>query len=106
MFERVRHHDGALSGPEQTGAHTEKGAGEDVEAGDMLMLRDEETNGVNRIADSTEGKREAHTKTVDDRSSEETHHGEGTVQGNILLLLDHRPIGKRSIKDEKKWRRR
>lgn len=88
LLDWVRHHDGTLCGPEQTCADTEEGAGEDVETGDISMFGDEKTNGVNAVTDSTEGERETDTETVDDCSGEETHHGKGTVQGDVLLLLE------------------
>lgn len=86
LLDRVRHHDGTLCGPEQTGADTEEGAGEDVETRDICMFGDEETNGVNAVTDSTEGERKTDADTVDDCSGEETHHGEGTVQCDVLVV--------------------
>lgn len=40
VFRGVGHHDCALGGPQETSAHTQECAGEDVETGDILMLRD------------------------------------------------------------------
>lgn len=88
LLDRVGHHDGTLSGPEQTGADTEEGTGEDVEPGDICMFGDEKTNGVNAVPDSTKGEGNPNAHTVDDSSGEETHHREGTVQSDVLLLLE------------------
>lgn len=84
VFGGVGHHDGALGGPEETGANTQEGAGEDVEAGDILMLRNQETNGVNGVADSTEGEGQTDAETIDDGAGEETHDREGTVESDVL----------------------
>jgi hypothetical protein len=82
---RVRHHDSALGGPEKTGTHTEQSTGEDVETGDIFMDRHQQTNGVNAVANSTEGESEADTKTVNDGTGEETDDCKGTVKSNVLF---------------------
>ena len=84
LLQRVGHHDGALSSPQQTSADTQEGARENVEAGDILVNRDEEGNGVEAVADTTKGQSDADTQTVDNGTSEETNHGEGTVERSVL----------------------
>lgn len=54
LLDWVGHHDGSLGGPEETCAYTEKGAGENVETGNICMFGYQETNGVNAVTDSTE----------------------------------------------------
>lgn len=49
------------------------------------MFGDEETNGVNAVTDSTEGEGKTDADTIDDCSGEKTHHGEGTVQRDVLI---------------------
>lgn len=83
-LERVGHHDGALGGPEETGADTEQGAREVVEPVDVEVQGDEQGDGVDAVADATEGQGELDTQTVDEGAGEETHDGEGTVEGRVL----------------------
>lgn len=84
MFQRIGHHDGTLRSPQQTSANTEERAGENVEAGDILVNRDEEGNRVETVTNTTKGESGTNTQTVDNGTSEETNHSEGTVQRNVL----------------------
>ena len=51
------------------------------------MLRDQQTNGVDRITNATKGQRQANSHAIDKSTGEETHDGECTVQGDVLLIL-------------------
>lgn len=84
LLQRVGHHDGALSSPQQTSANTQESTSKDVEAGDILVDRDEQGNRVKTVTNTTKGQRGANTQTVDNGTGEETNHGKGTVEGNIL----------------------
>ena len=48
------------------------------------MFGDQQTDSVDTVTDTTEGKRETNTNTVNDSSSEETHDSEGTVERGVL----------------------
>lgn len=81
----VRHHDGALGGPEHTGAEAEEGAGEVDEADILVMGVGEEGGDVDGVADAAERERHAHTEDVGDGAGEEGDDGEGRVQGRVGL---------------------
>lgn len=87
-LERVGHHDGALGGPEETGADTEQGAREVAEPIELStrVMRGEQRDGVDAVADATERKGCLDTQTVDEGAGEETHDGEGAVEGNVLRM--------------------
>lgn len=84
VFGRVGHHDHALGRPQDTRTGTQQSTGEDVEARNIFMHRDEKTDRVDAISNSTEGERQSDTDPVDDGASEETHHGEHTIQSEVL----------------------
>jgi hypothetical protein len=80
----IRDHDGALGGPEQTGADTEKDTGEDVEAEHIGVDRDEERDGVDAVSDASKSKSPFDTDLVDKGSAKEAEDGEGTVERRVL----------------------
>lgn len=54
-FVGIRQHNGSLSSPQQTGTNTEESAGKDTEAcGVVGVNRDQESDGINAVANSTE----------------------------------------------------
>lgn len=57
VFVRVGHHDGTLGRPQDTRTCTQQGTREDIEPGDIFVLRDEKTDRINAISDSAKGER-------------------------------------------------
>lgn len=84
LLSRVGQHDGPLRRPQHTGANTQQGASEDVEAGDARMDGHEKTDGVDAVTNATKGQRKPDPQTVDDGTGKETDDGEGAVQRGIL----------------------
>ena len=81
---RVRDHDGALSGPQETGANTEQGAREDFEAGDIEVHREEQREGVDAVSNSTKSQGVLNANSVDEGSTKETEDRKGGVQRSVL----------------------
>lgn len=48
------------------------------------MNRDQQTDGVDAVTDSTKRERKTHTQTVDNGTGKETDHGESTVERDVL----------------------
>lgn len=86
-FSWVGNHDDTLGSPQDTGANTEESAGENVEAGDMVMNGSEQRTGVDGVTETTETDGVTNTETVDNGTSQETHHGKGRVEGGVLQLV-------------------
>ena len=84
LLNGIRHDDSTLRRPQQTGADTEKSTCKDIEAGHICMHRDQQTNRVEAVTDTTKGQRKTHANAIDDGSRKETHDGKGTVEGNVL----------------------
>lgn len=53
LFGRVGHHNGALRSPQQTGAHSQKGARKDIEAGDIFVDRNQQGDRIETVADTS-----------------------------------------------------
>lgn len=51
------------------------------------MLRNQQTNGVKAVTDSAKRERQPNADAVDDGTGKETHHGKGTVQGDVLTTV-------------------
>lgn len=81
---RVRDHDGALRRPQKRSADTQPDSGKDVEARNMLVLRDKQTDGVETVANTSKSQRPPHSELVDKGASEEAKDGECRVQGRVL----------------------
>jgi hypothetical protein len=84
----VGNHDGTLGSPEQTGADTEQGTGEDVEASNISVDRGEQTGGVEGVSNTTKGEGVLDTKLVDKGTTKETENRKGTVQGRVLRIVE------------------
>jgi hypothetical protein len=85
LFMRVGDHNGTLGGPQQTSTDTQKSAGEDVEATNISMLRGKQADGIDAIANTTQGESKSNTQPVDDGATEETEYSECAVQGSVLF---------------------
>jgi hypothetical protein len=46
--------------------------------------RDEQRNGVDAVAETTESQGKLDTKTIHERTGKETNDGKGTVEGSVL----------------------
>lgn len=57
VFGWIGHHDHSLGRPQDTRTGTQQSTGEDVEAWNVFMHRDEKTDRVDAISNSTEGER-------------------------------------------------
>lgn len=84
---RVRDHNGALGSPEETSADTEKCTSNDVEGVDMVVNRDEQSDDVDTVSETTKRHGDLDTETVDKRSTKETKHGKGGVDGGVLITI-------------------
>lgn len=84
LFHRVSQHDSTLSRPQDTRTDAEPRTSEDVEPGNMVVNRNEKTDCIETISDSTKGKRNSKSNSVDDGAGEESENGEGAVQRCVL----------------------
>ena len=76
---RIRDHEGALSGPQETGTNTEQGAREDAEAGDIEVHREKQREGVDAVSNSTKSQGVLSADSVDEGSTKETEDRKGGV---------------------------
>lgn len=77
-------HDGALGGPEETGADTEPDTSKDVEAEHIGVDGDQQADRVQAVTNTTESESPLNTDPVDNGSTEETEDGESAVEGSVL----------------------
>lgn len=85
----IRDHDGALRSPKQGSAETKPDTSKNVEARNMLVDRDEKTDSVETVANTTEGKTKLDTKLVDKSAAENTNHSKSTVERGVLAPSQH-----------------
>jgi hypothetical protein len=101
-FRWVRHHDGSLSAPQQTGAHTEQGTRECGEADGAVvrhaasigsgfqMVPGEVGSDIDGVANATERQRRADTELVGEGAGEEANYSKGGVQGCVCAVVCER----------------
>ena len=81
----VGDHDRALGRPEKTGANTQPSTGEQVEACDAGVNRDQQADCIEAVSNATEGKGPLHTELVDKGSAEDTENCECAIQSGVLF---------------------
>ena len=84
----VGHHDGALSSPQETGAETEEGTGEDDETLILGVVEAQEAGGVKRVADAANAHGDLDTEHVGEGAGEEGDNGKNGIQGSGRVVLD------------------
>lgn len=85
---RVGNHDSALSCPKKSGTDTKPGTSEKIKTFDVLVNRNEQTDGIETVADAPKGQRQSNAESVDKRAAKEAKYGKGAVQSSVLSKSD------------------
>lgn len=87
LFRWVGHHDGSLSAPQETCAHTEPCSGKGSEAQVPSVVVRQVGCHVDGITNAAKRQSSADAELVGKSTRKETHYGESRVQGGVRLVV-------------------
>ena len=81
---RVRNHDSALSGPQETGTNTKPSAGEQIETTNAGVHRDQQTDGVDAVSSTSKCKCPFDSELVHKGTTKDAEDRECAVKSRVL----------------------